>query len=60
MALINRNIEPWCICDKCIMAIRSRGEKILVGDLIYDYDESEAENKPCEWCGEYGDIYETF
>lgn len=60
MATINRNIEPWCICRSCIDAIRSRGEKIAVGEMILSIEESEEENRPCEWCGEYDDIYETF
>ena len=45
------------ICDQCIRAIKSRGEKIFVGDLIL-YDE-EVENI-CYWCGEEDEeLYEV-
>jgi len=36
------------ICDGCIMAIRSRGEKIYVGDTVYMEDEE----LTCNWCDE--------
>lgn len=36
-------------CDKCIRAIRSRGETIFVGDAVYDDDN---EGMCCSWCKE--------
>ena len=36
------------ICDKCIRAIKSRGETILVGDVISDW----GADMECEWCNE--------
>jgi len=36
------------ICNRCIRAIRSRGERIFVGDLII-YDD---EPGICTWCEE--------
>jgi len=42
-------------CDCCIRAIRSRGEKIFVGDVIHD-----EEYDSCGWCGEPSDeLYEV-
>ena len=35
------------ICDTCIMAIKSRGEKIYVGDSVHDDNN---ESMTCEWC----------
>lgn len=46
------------LCEYCIEELRSRGEKVLVGDRVYRLEESEEENKPCEWCGEYDDLFE--
>lgn len=48
------------LCESCIEAIRSRGEKVLVGERVYDCDESEEEETPCEWCGECDDLYECY
>lgn len=66
------NEEKWCLCDRCIDAIRSRGEKVAVGDMIsqdIDYDEEKDEwfqiydeDEPilkCDWCGEVDcELYE--
>ena len=42
------------LCGHCIEAIRSRGEKLLVGDII-DTDEKSV----CDWCDETDDeLYE--
>ncbi len=51
------------LCEHCIEAIRSRGEKLFVGEAIYqdiDYDEEKEEwisddgktILECEWCEE--------
>lgn len=54
--------KPWCICDRCISAIKSRGEKIFVGSIVDpdEYLEENGEPLRCEWCGEEDvDVYET-
>ena len=45
-------------CEHCIEELKSRGEKVLVGDQVYTIEEAEEEQKACEWCGEYDDLYE--
>lgn len=45
------------LCIRCIAAIKSR-EPLYVGPLLITAEESEQENIPCEWCGEYDDLYE--
>lgn len=52
-------LNKWCLCNHCIDAIKSRGEKLFVGDMVLDYEESEELNFPCEWCGEFGELYEV-
>lgn len=55
----------WLLCDRCISAIKARGEKVFVGDMIsqdIEYDEEKGEwhqiydcdepIKKCEWCEE--------
>lgn len=32
-----------CLCEHCIAAIQSRGEKLFVGDMVEGM---------CEWCDE--------
>ena len=41
----------WILCKHCIAAIKSRGEKLYVGDEI-DVDCWEDEKPKCEWCDE--------
>ena len=36
------------ICEYCIEAIESRGERLLVGDFYADDDDELI----CEWCGD--------
>lgn len=43
------------LCDNCINAIKSRGEKVLVGDF-----HSVEEEITCEWCKEIEDVYECY
>lgn len=45
------------LCDHCIRALRSRGEVIYVGNCI-PVEEAKENLTPCEWCGEYDDLYE--
>ena len=57
--------KMWHLCSNCIDAIKSRGEKVFVGDTIYqdiEYDKEKGEWKQkydpdepimkCEWCEE--------
>lgn len=55
--------DQWILCEHCIEAIRSRGEKIIILDTIsqdIDYDEEKEQwvsedDEPilkCSWCGE--------
>lgn len=50
--------SPMVLCRHCIEEIKSRGEKLMIAD---DYcctlEESEEENQPCEWCGEYDELW---
>lgn len=50
-----------CLCTKCIQAIRSRGEKIYVGDEIsLEYEVFADEPQVCDWCGEEAsELYEV-
>ena len=62
----------WNLCRNCIDAIKSRGEKVFVGNMIcqdIDYDEEKDEwyqtydeDEPilkCDWCGEVdAELYE--
>ena len=56
-------MKKWILCEYCIEAIRSHGEKIFVGEMIsqdIDYDEEKEEwvseyDEPiikCDWCEE--------
>lgn len=47
-----------CYCEYCITELNSRGEKLYKGDLVLTGEEAEEEQKACEWCGEYDDLYE--
>ena len=46
------------LCQHCIEAIRSHGEPVYVGDFAMDVEESEETNTPCEWCGEFDELYD--
>ena len=62
----------WLLCEHCIAAIKSRGEKVYVGSIIsqdIDYNEEKEtwtqiydEDEPikkCDWCGEIDpELYE--
>ena len=45
------------LCEHCIRGIRSR-EPLYVGPMVVSAEEAEEENTPCEWCGEFEDLYE--
>lgn len=49
--------ETWRLCDRCICAIRSRGEKLFVGSEVM-IDEEDPTTYTCEFCGEEDTIYE--
>lgn len=39
------------LCKRCIQAIRSRGEKVVIDDTFDEYTIRE-DNLVCEWCEE--------
>lgn len=49
-----KNTKVHYICPYCIEAIRSHGEKILVGDLVDcdEYYEQHEKEPVCYWCEE--------
>lgn len=52
--------EKWHLCKNCIDAIKSRGEIIYVGPLVFSVDNmayGEPEQK-CSWCEEVDDLYD--
>ena len=54
-------MKKICLCKYCIEAIRSRGEKLLVGDQYdLEYEVYADEPQVCEWCGaEADELYEV-
>ena len=52
------------LCKKCMEAIKSQGEPILTYDsliaakFLCSAEESKEMDIPCEWCDEYGELYE--
>lgn len=52
--------EKWCLCRNCIDAIKSRGEPVFVGPLVFSADDVEygEDEERCSWCGEVDDLYE--
>lgn len=55
----NSERQEWYICRDCIDAIRSRGEKLFIGDCVIDGEfAEECGDCRCEFCGEYADLYE--
>ena len=50
-----------CLCNNCIGAIRSRGEKVLKGDSVDTFGLEEDELPICEWCEEpQYELYECY
>ena len=56
--IVNTDYEDILYCSDCIKTIKSFGEQFYVGDMIYDRDESEELGITCNYCGEYGNLYE--
>lgn len=48
----------WLLCQHCIEAIRSRGERLVVLGYAMSMEEAEEEGIVCEWCEEADDLYE--
>ena len=52
------------LCKNCMEAIKSHSEPILTYDsliaagFLMDKEESKETDAPCEWCGEYDELYE--
>lgn len=44
------DFEMIYLCEHCIGAIRSRGEKVFVGEEYSDFELEE--DSKCEWCEE--------
>ena len=44
------DFEMIYLCEHCIGAIRSRGEKVFVGEMLSDFELDEGSK--CEWCEE--------
>ena len=53
-------MDRFCLCERCIEAIRSRGEKVFVGEIVFDTSDLEygEQERKCEWCEEVDDLYE--
>jgi len=54
-------VKKMCLCMQCIEAMRSRGEKLSVGDTYgLEYEVFENEPQVCQWCEEENpDLYEV-
>lgn len=54
-------MKRMCLCERCIMAMRSRGEKLSVGEAVaIEYEVFEDEPQVCDWCDEEADeLYEV-
>lgn len=48
------DIEIIHLCERCISAIRSHGERVYVGDSTY-WNDDYVEDEACEWCEEVGE-----
>ena len=54
---MRRTYDTIRLCECCIAAIRSRGEKVFVGEEIDQEDEDNL--LTCEWCEDENDeLYE--
>lgn len=46
-------MKKMCLCRYCIEEMRSRGEKLSVGDAVaLEYEVFADEPQVCTWCGE--------
>lgn len=50
---MKKSYEYIRLCDHCVCAIRSRGEKVFVGDsLEWNEKYDDMESVTCEWCND--------
>ena len=48
-------MDRWCLCDRCLAAIQSRGEKIFSRQMEWEDctdEENETDTVVCDWCEE--------
>lgn len=48
-------MDRWCLCEHCIEAIRSRGERIMTRPMEWEdctEQEYETDIVKCDWCEE--------
>lgn len=56
-------MNRWCLCEHCVAAIRSRGERIMTRPMEWDdctEEELETDLVLCEWCEEEYDRSEIY
>ena len=56
-------MNRWCVCENCVAAIRSRGERIMTRPMEWDdctEEELETDLVLCEWCEEEYDRSEIY
>lgn len=56
-------MNRWCLCEHCVAAIRSRGERIMTRPMEWDdctEEELETDLVLCEWCEEECDRSEIY
>ena len=46
------------LCQRCIDAIKSRGEIVYVGPKFRDYEPEDEDNIRCEWCDEPNTLFD--
>ena len=58
MDKLTQTDKTTILCKYCIDAIKSRAEKVFVGEQLSYFEDDETPVK-CEWCEEYyGEMYE--
>ena len=48
---VNEN-EDWLLCERCIEAIKSRGERLIILDELNQYTGWDEPMLKCSWCDE--------
>lgn len=49
-------MKKMCLCRYCIEEMRSRGERLRVGEAVaLEYEVFADEPQVCTWCGEEGE-----
>jgi hypothetical protein len=49
---------PMKLCKHCIEALQSHGEHFKVADdSLCSLEDSEEENQPCDFCGEFDELW---